>query len=192
MRMQNTCPNCGHEIPEYSKPRPGAWKTRESTPGKIDLLKGFFCLIDPEDQDFAESLSWYRDASGYAVRGFKRPKYRRLYLHREIAARSIGRELLPDEVVDHINRDKLDNRRSNLRVCTPAQNAANKSLQVNSTTGFKGVSLAPSGNYHAAIRLNGTSRRLGSFPDPREAAWMFDQFAIGVYGEYAATNFEYV
>lgn len=78
-----------------------------------------------------------------------------------------------DMVVDHINGDPLDNRRSNLRVCTQAENLRNRGLNRNHQTGFKGVVLASPGAakpFVARIRLNGTMRHLGCFANPEDAA----------------------
>lgn len=95
-----------------------------------------------------------------------------------------------DMVVDHINRNTLDNRRSNLRVCTHTENVRNSGLSSLNTTGFKGVYYAKDvDKYRARLRCNGESVSLGYYSNPIDAAIAYDKKAIEIYGEYAFTNF---
>lgn len=89
--------------------------------------------------------------------------------------------------VDHINRDKLDNRPQNLRLATTAQNRANIGRQRNNSTGFKGVFL-DKGRFRAKIKSKGTQRFLGSYNTPEAAAAAYDSAALAAFGEYAMTN----
>lgn len=75
----------------------------------------------------------------------------------------------PAGVVDHINRDKTDNRIENLRVCTRAENAQNKAPDPNKN-GYPGVKKSASGpSYFSQISVNNKPRYLGSFPTPEAA-----------------------
>ncbi len=71
--------------------------------------------------------------------------------------------------VDHINRDKNDNRSINLRFVTPQASALNTSLRSNNTSGVKGVSHTPSGRYRAYITINGQWKSLGTYDTIEEA-----------------------
>ncbi len=79
--------------------------------------------IDDIDQDLL-IYRWYSTTKGYAQSST--PPYRHKRMHRIILSRVLGRELNINEHVDHINRDRADNRRENLRVATNRQNCLNR------------------------------------------------------------------
>jgi len=79
--------------------------------------KGHRTLVDEETYNQYKHLSWYLGDTGYAIR---KPKGEIMRLHRLVANAPEGM------VVDHLNGDTLDNRKSNLRVCTQAENARNR------------------------------------------------------------------
>lgn len=87
--------------------------------------------------------------------------------------------------IDHINRDRSDNRICNLREATEAQNKYNSPAQRNNFTKIKGVYLKKStGRYHAAIRVKGRLRHLGSFDTAEAAAAEYRRVAAPVHGEF--------
>jgi len=91
--------------------------------------------------------------------------------------------------VDHINNDGLDNRRSNLRLCTPSQNQAWSWKRVTGTTSpFKGVS-GSTNHWRAAIIHQGKKSYIGSFRNQIDAALAYDEFAKSLFGEFAMVNF---
>lgn len=92
--------------------------------------------------------------------------------------------------VDHINHNKLDNRRCNLRICTETQNNMNKCFDSRNTSGYKGVSWHKSARkWFAYIRFNKQRLNIGFFDDPVEAAHAYDDAARIYHGEYAHLNF---
>jgi hypothetical protein len=105
-------------------------------------------------------------------------------MHREIMNAQLG------ECVDHISRDGLDNRKSNLRICTVSQNGMNRRGKIGGTSKFKGVS-SPSmtSKWVANIRVNGKNKCLGRFENNVDAAKAYDVAAKEYYGEFARTNF---
>jgi hypothetical protein len=95
----------------------------------------------------------------------------------------------PGLVVDHINGDPLDNRKSNLRLATQADNSRN-SVQRGSNSGFKGVSyVAKRGLYFASIKHNGRTIGLGRHRTAEDAARAYDAAARRLQGQFARLNF---
>ena len=91
--------------------------------------------------------------------------------------------------VDHRNRNRLDNRRCNLRFATRLQNQANLSTRVNSETGFKGVNFDKRrGKYRARIGHNGMQIHLGTFVSKLDAARAYNEAAAEHFGEFACLN----
>lgn len=90
-------------------------------------------------------------------------------------------------VIDHINRNTLDNRKCNLRKCTQQENIFNSCRNHNSL-GVKGVGRYSSGNYYANITKDGKKYNLGTFGTLKEAADAYDAKAKELYGEFAYLN----
>lgn len=94
---------------------------------KIPLTQGKFALIDDEDYKLISKYKWHYH-SGYAARTLKTIRMHRVILNAK-----------PEEEIDHINRNTLDNRRQNLRIASKSQNAHNKGVRKDNTSGQKGV-----------------------------------------------------
>jgi hypothetical protein len=97
--------------------------------------------------------------------------------------------VLPEGDLDHINRDRSDNRISNLRQVDRYSNSQNVGLRRNNTSGFKGVSYR-AGLWDAVIRSRGRQYYGGSHPTPEAAARAYDALALKLNGECACTNAE--
>ncbi len=141
-------------------------------------------LVDDIDED-QRAFNWHRSTKGYAVRWDKDRKLHGTLLHKVILERIIGRTLHPKEVTDHINHDRMDNRRSNLRVCSRGQNMLNNSPFAKS--GYKGVYASGKG-FVARITSKGKSTYLGYFTDDKLAAQAYNEAASLIHGEFAFMN----
>jgi hypothetical protein len=92
-----------------------------------------------------------------------------------------------NEVVDHINRNPFDNRKLNLRSATDSQNAQNRT-KTSGTSKFRGVALLPSNKFRASIKKDGVVYNLGHYDSEEVAAFVYDNKAKELYGEFAAIN----
>lgn len=148
--------------------------------------------VDDVDADMAAS-TWFVNDRGYAVRRAARPHRLNIRMHRVIMRRVLGRELERWELVDHINGDRLDNRRSNLRLCNNSQNGFNRDVPAHNSTGYKGVSRNTYQTgprpFQANITVNRRKVYLGSFATAQDAARAYDAAARQLAGEFARGNF---
>lgn len=118
-------------------------------------------LVDSDDFEWARLCHWTLNASGYAARRIRNgAQQRSVLLHREILGLVDGDYL----VADHINRNKLDCRRSNLRVVTRAQNNQNRDAYRNGRSRFRGVSWDGRREcWRATAQVNGEWKQIGRF-----------------------------
>jgi len=151
----------------------------------IPLTRGLFAIVDAEDYEWLSRYKWSVQPSAnhgtyYAKRGYRG---RLVLMHREIMKPPRGM------FVDHMNGNGLDNRRCNLRICTPEQNSCNRSKQRNARHKFIGVHPCGQDTYVAIVDHNGKRYREGPFDDEVEAARARDRLALQLHGPYARLNF---
>ena len=91
-------------------------------------------------------------------------------------------------VVDHINRNKLDNRNENLRICTAKENSYNKTKSVNSLNKYKGVSKSSNGMFKASITKDGKKIEINDIPDEKLAAQTYNLMSEELFGSFACKN----
>lgn len=145
----------------------------------IPLTKGRVALIDTGDYERLVKYQWMCH-SGYA----RRVEHgQTIHMHRMLLGCPSGFE------VDHINRNKLDNRRCNLRIVTRQQNMCNKARYKGSSSAYKGVSWHSQDKiWHAQIRKNGKIYFLGAYVNEIDAASAYNYYARLLFGNYAVLN----
>lgn len=147
-------------------------------------------LFDERDTKIVGDWSWRVSANGYVYRNaWALKRNHKLYLHRAIllclgASRRIE--------VDHINGNKLDNRRENIRLCTRGHNnAARGRHRKGLSSKYRGVTWAKDKKrWQAQIGIGGKNKMLGRFKTEEEAARAYDAAARQFYGDFARPNFE--
>lgn len=152
----------------------------------IELTRGAVAVIDDDDYALVAAYNWHlwlSDIQCYAVTTLTDEEGRfDLRMHNLIM------QPPPGLFVDHINRCTLDNRRSNLRIATHAQNMSNR---VFNRTGFRGVYETAQGRWRTTIRHNGELLQLGTYDTAEEAARVWDAKAKELRGQFAMLNFPY-
>lgn len=144
-------------------------------------INGTVILIDEADERLVAQHEWWIDSKGY-VTGSVNGK--RIRLHRYLLRPGSS------DLVDHANRNKLDNRRCNLRIATRSQNARNSKMRSHNTSGFRGVYWCrDTQKWRAEIRVNGKGVKIGRFKSKRDAALAYDREARKRHGEFAVLNF---
>jgi hypothetical protein len=132
---------------------------------RIPLTKNHFTVVDDADYEWANRWKWQLNRNSYACRNARIDgKYKKVYLHRLINQTPTGLD------TDHINRDKLDNRRANLRSSTRSQNNHNSPPSKANKSGVKGVSWDKArSRWRANMEKNGQLFSLGRFANKDDA-----------------------
>lgn len=166
--------------PQPCRNIPGAYE--------LELTRGQVTIFDEEDLPIVTQHTWHADPSGptfYAVSmKYKAGKYYRLTLHRLLLAAPNG------TVVDHIDGNGLNNRRKNIRLCTPQENAMNRTRPQRNPWGYRGVTWNKRySHFVGQIRHEQKIHYLGSFKTAEEAARAYDEAARRLRGPFARVNF---
>lgn len=150
----------------------------------IPLVCGGYAIVDKEEVSRLKKFKWRIEGKGkwrYVVTHRDGKAYR---MHRLITGATKGM------VVDHIDGNTLNNRKSNLRVCTNAENLRNQH-SVRGRSKFKGVYFNKVEKlWRAQIMVNRKKICIGKFATPRTAAKAYDQAAKKYFGEFARLNFD--
>lgn len=152
----------------------------------IALSNGGHAVVSAADAAVVAGYRWYRSTRGYAiaaVRAPDSPRRRTVWMHRLITAAPHGCD------VDHADHDRLNNRRSNLRVCTRAENLANARRHRDSRSPYKGVTWrADTGRWTARIMVCGRVHHLGCFDTAPAAADAYARAAVRLVGPFACAE----
>jgi hypothetical protein len=151
---------------------------------RIPLTRGKFALVDTADYYQLSQYNWTTQSSGNTFYACRKVAGKVIKMHRFIMSAPA------DLVVDHIDHNGLNNCRSNLRLCTPAQNARNTFPNKGTSSRYKGVHKSKGAKkWCAAIKLNNKTDHLGTFENQIAAAMAYDEKAGEFFGEYAHLNF---
>lgn len=149
---------------------------------EINLKKGFVALVDDMDYPYLSCFSWYL---------LKGPKT--FYAHNPDIG-SMHQLIIPIDMplmIDHIDRNGLNNQRSNLRICTRQQNAWNQEKKRPGTSKYKGVYFdSVRSKWMCRMRINGITKNLGRFENEEDAAKTYDKHALLHFGEFSCLNFK--
>lgn len=149
---------------------------------KIELTQGRFAIVDDNDFERLSRYSWYYQSEGYAARrNGRRNGHKLIYMHKVV--------LGTDKEVDHKNLNRLDNRKSNLRVCDRSLNMGNSKSRGGSSM-FKGVTFNKRARkWIAQITVKRQPIFLGYFYNEEDAARAYDERAREYYGDFGRYNF---
>ena len=150
----------------------------------IPLTRGKYAVVDAADYEWLSQWKWCAGGKGYAERWSRNASGHRI----KIGMHSLIIGIKPGYEPDHVNGDRLDNRRSNLRHATRSQNMANKKAR-QGTSLYKGVSWSKcSKKWRADIMKNRKQQYIGSFATESEAAAAYNRVAVILFGEFARLN----
>jgi len=152
----------------------------------LSILGGLYSRVDDEDFERLNGFNWHlsKRSTGhfYVVRSnVNGRKNIKIYLHRDVMNAKKG------EIVDHKDRDVLNNQKSNLRFCTQSQNLMNRERPKSCSRNFRGVYKIRD-RWFASIKRDGKTISLGGFSTERDAAIAYNNSAKSLHGEFATLN----
>lgn len=150
---------------------------------EIPLSRGKVAIVDDEDYEWLMQWRWSYDGR-VAFRGGRKYEGRKnISMHRVIT------NAQPNQDVDHINGDPLDNRKANLRCCAHAENQRNRKKQAGTASTYKGVWWRKDvQRWAAGIMINQKQIHLGFFDSELDAARAYNSAALKYFGEFARLN----
>lgn len=147
---------------------------------KIKLTQNKYALVDDEDFERVNQYKWHCSACGYAM--CRKGKHL-IYMHHSIL------DIPKGMFVDHINRNGLDNRKSNLRIVTHSQNMINRKFQKNNKSGVTGIRWNKKDKrWIAQIRFDCKLLYLGSYTNKKDAIKVRRDAEKKYHGEYKRAN----
>lgn len=155
-----------------------------------NINREIFALIDDEDVERVSQYKWYLDNFGYVRRNRKYKNRIADNLPIKLSVFIFGKK--DNMFIDHINGDKLDNRKSNLRYCTMIENNFNREKRKDNTSGYKGIHLWKGRNgktkWMVRVAENNTRHYYGLFNDLNKAIKVYNDACKLHHGEFAVIN----
>lgn len=147
---------------------------------------GLYAIVDDEDYEIASRNKWRLSSSGYVIRSHYPQDWQHgkvIFLHKLIAVH------VPNKQVDHINRNKLDNRKCNLRLCTESENNQNKAKHWKGATSiYVGVKKDKHDKWIARTMKDKRYIHIGIFKTEVEAALAYNKKVLELFGSNAHIN----
>jgi hypothetical protein len=148
---------------------------------RSDAKRKWLIMVDDEDYKKLNNFHWQADKYGIVSRHIGKKKH--ILMYRQIMNAPLGIE------IDHIDGNRLNNQKSNLRFATSSQNKMNRGPRKDNKSGYKGVSWHKERNkWTARIMINGEYKHLGLFDNILNAVNAYNKIAKTYYGEYAWLN----
>jgi len=145
---------------------------------------GNYAIVDSDDYEELNRYKWTANKKGHTFYAT-----RNRWLNSPV---SMHRCIIECEgfVIDHINRNGLDNRKSNIRACTQGENCRNQRIQAGGYSIYKGVSYKGGikNPWYAYIKINRERKWLGAYPSEILAAEAYNRAATILFGEFACLN----
>jgi hypothetical protein len=153
---------------------------------RILLDSGNYALVDDKDYEVLNKFMWCELSNSHHIYAVRNISHNlgggSMLMHRQILCLPSGTPL-----VDHRDRNGLNNQRSNLRICNSSQNQANSKIRSDNTSGYKGVH-RKRGKWKAALTFHDKEISLGSYSDIKDAALAYNEAAIKYFGKFARVN----
>ena len=155
--------------------------------GKTDEVM----FVDNEDFERVNKYKWRLNQVIHSKYGLGRIEDKKTGKKRSVMAHRFVLNLEDKLTIDHIDRNGLNNQKSNLRIATPSENQHNRGLNKNNTSGYKGVTFNKMAKkWQSQIRYEYKTLYLGCFENQKEAAVEYDKKAKELFGEFALLNFK--
>ena len=149
--------------------------------------QNMYAIVDEDLFPMLNRFSWCAVKKGntrYAMTSiFINGKKTGIQMHRMIMG-------FPRQMIDHKNRDGLDNRAENLRLSDASSNALNRAIKPRSHSKYKGVYKISDTSWRAILRVHGKNKHLGYFNTETDAAEAYDSAAMQEWGNRAVINFK--
>lgn len=154
---------------------------------RIPLTQGLFAIVDDEDFEWLNQWKWSAFKSRYSYYAQRnqgpRKKQKTILMHRQILNAQKG------QITDHKEHNGLDNRKENIRICTPRQNSQNSRKMKKGSSIYKGVIFhIHKKKWMAQIYHKGINKYLGYFDSEIKAAKVYNKMAKELFGKFACLN----